>query len=40
MNALDAIYQRRAINHFDETHQMSPEEETQLLEATIQAPTM
>jgi nitroreductase len=39
MNTIEAIYNRRAIKHFDPEHQMSAEEEKQLLEATIQAPT-
>lgn len=39
MNALDAIYSRRAVKHFDPSHRMTVEEEKKLLEATIQAPT-
>jgi nitroreductase len=39
MDAFDAIYQRRAIKHYDPQHKLSPEEETKLLEAAIQAPT-
>ena len=39
MDAFDAIYQRRAIKHFDPEHKFTPEEETKLLEAAIQAPT-
>ncbi len=39
MNTLDAIYGRRAVKHFDSTHQMTGDEERTLLEATIQAPT-
>ena len=39
MNTIEAIYNRRAIKHFDSGHQMSAEEEAKLLEATIQAPT-
>lgn len=39
MDTLDAIYQRRAVKHFDPDHQLTPEEEKKLLEATIQAPT-
>ncbi len=39
MNTIEAIYNRRAIKHFDPEHQMSAEEEKQLLQATIQAPT-
>jgi nitroreductase len=36
---MSAIYGRRAIKHFDPNHVMTPEEETTLFEATIQAPT-
>ncbi len=39
MDTFDAIYQRRAIKHFDSAHRFTPEEETKLLEAAIQAPT-
>ncbi|MDJ0598968.1 MAG: nitroreductase family protein [Crocosphaera sp.] len=39
MNTLDAIYQRRSVKHFDPNHQITPEEEQKLLEATIQSPT-
>ena len=39
MDTFDAIYQRRAIKHFDPEHQLSEDEITKLLEATIQAPT-
>ena len=39
MDAFDAIYQRRAIKHFDPQHKLSSAEETKLLEAAIQAPT-
>jgi len=39
MDTFDAIYQRRAIKGFDAAHRMTQEEETKLLEATIQAPT-
>ncbi len=39
MNTLEAIYQRRAVKHFDTNHQITPEEEQKLLEATIQSPT-
>jgi nitroreductase len=39
MNTFDAIYQRRAIKHFDPEHKLSKAEETKLLEAAIQAPT-
>jgi len=39
METFDAIYQRRSIKQYDAEHKLSPEEETKLLEATIQAPT-
>lgn len=39
MDVFDAIYQRRAIKQYDPQHKLSPEEETKLLEAAIQAPT-
>jgi nitroreductase len=39
MDTFDAIYQRRAVKHFDPEHRLTPAEETRLLEAAIQAPT-
>ena len=39
MKVIDAIYRRRSVKHFDPNHKMTSEEETKLLEATIQAPT-
>lgn len=39
MNTIDAIYQRRAIKHFDPSHKLTDVEERKLLEASIQAPT-
>ncbi len=39
MDALDVIYQRRAVKHYDPNHKITPEEEQKLLETTIQAPT-
>lgn len=39
METFDAIYQRRAIKQYDSGHKLTPEEETKLLEAAIQAPT-
>ncbi|APG28467.1 reductase DrgA [Syntrophotalea acetylenivorans] len=39
METFDAIYQRRAVKHYDPEHRLTPEEETKLLEAAIQAPT-
>ncbi|MCP4340513.1 MAG: nitroreductase family protein [Desulfobulbaceae bacterium] len=39
MNTTQAVYNRRAVKHFDAQHVLSEEEERKLLEATIQAPT-
>ena len=39
MNTLEAIYERRAIKHFDPAHEMSEAEITKLMEAAIQSPT-
>lgn len=39
MDTFDAIYQRRAIKHFDPEHQLTHVEESKILEAAIQAPT-
>ena len=39
METFDAIYQRRAVKHFDAEHQLTPQEEEKLLEAAIQSPT-
>ena len=39
MNTLDAIYNRRAVKHFDAQHHLTAEEENTLLEAAVQAPT-
>jgi hypothetical protein len=39
MDTFDAIYQRRSIKQYDPQHKLSPEEETKLFEAAIQAPT-
>ena len=39
MDTFDAIYQRRAVKHFDPDHQMPETDLTKLLEAAIQAPT-
>ncbi len=39
MNTTEAIYQRRSVKHFDAGHKLTKEEETKLLETTIQAPT-
>ena len=39
METFEAIYQRRAIKHYDPEHRLTPEEETKILEAAIQAPT-
>ena len=39
MNAIEAIYNRRAVKHYDPEHKLSSEEEQKLFEAMIQAPT-
>lgn len=39
MQVKEAVYARRAIKHFDPSHQMTAAEEKELLETTIQAPT-
>jgi nitroreductase len=39
MDTFDAIYQRRAIKHFDPEHKLTNEEESKILEAAIQTPT-
>ena len=39
MDVFDAIYQRRAVKHFDPDHEITQEEERKLLEAAIQSPT-
>ena len=39
MNVKDAIFSRRAIKYFDPDHRMTPAEEQELFETTIQAPT-
>ncbi len=39
MDTFDAIYQRRAVKHFDPEHRLTDEEVNKLLEATIQSPT-
>ena len=39
MDTLDAIYERRAVKHFDPDHAMTQAEIDQLLEAAIQSPT-
>ena len=39
MNTIEAIYNRRAVKHFDKDHQLTKEEENRLLETTIQSPT-
>ncbi len=39
MKTIEAIYKRRSVKHFDKNHKLTKEEETKLLEATIQAPT-
>jgi nitroreductase len=39
MEIFEAIFNRRAVKHFDANYIMSPEEESRLFEATIQSPT-
>ncbi|NJK99635.1 MAG: nitroreductase family protein [Spirulinaceae cyanobacterium RM2_2_10] len=39
MDTLTAIYERRAVKHFDPEVKLTPEEETQLFEAALQSPT-
>ena len=39
MDTFDAIYARRAVKHFDPSHEMSDDEVRRLLEAAIQSPT-
>jgi len=39
MNTFDAIYQRRAIKHYDTKHELSEEEIQKLMDAAIQTPT-
>lgn len=39
MKTLDAIYQRRAVKHFDPEHRMPDEELRKLVEAAMQSPT-
>ena len=39
MNTLEAIYQRRAVKHYDPQHEMTEDEIQRLFEAAIQSPT-
>ena len=39
MDAFDAIYQRRAVKHYDPNHALTEDEVTRLMEAAIQSPT-
>lgn len=39
MDTLEAIYNRRAIKHFDPEHELTAEEEKTLMQAAIQSPT-
>ena len=39
MDTFEAIYQRRAVKHYDPTHEFTDAEVTKLLEATLQSPT-
>jgi nitroreductase len=39
MHTLDAIYERRAIKHYDPAHEMPADQERKLFEAAMQSPT-
>ncbi len=39
MDTFDAIYQRRAVKHYDPAHEFTDEEINKLMEAAIQSPT-
>ena len=39
MDTFDAIYQRRAVKHYDAEHEFTEEETRKLMEAAVQAPT-
>ena len=39
MDTFDAIYQRRAVKHYDPAHEFTQEETNKLMEAAIQSPT-
>jgi len=39
VDTFEAIYKRRSVKQFDPDHRIGQEEETKLLEATVQAPT-
>ena len=39
MDTFDAIYQRRAVKHYDPEHELSDDEIQKLMEAAVQAPT-
>lgn len=39
MDTFEAIYQRRAVKHFDPAHDMSDSDELKLMEAAVQSPT-
>lgn len=39
MDTLDAVYQRRAVKHYDPDHEMTDAEVRKLMEAAIQSPT-
>jgi len=39
VDTIQAIYERRAVKHFDSTHVMPKEDEAKILEAAIQSPT-
>ena len=39
MEAFDAIYQRRAVKHYDPDHEFTDDEIKKLMEAAVQSPT-
>lgn len=39
MDTFDAIYQRRAVKHYDPEHELTDDEIQQLMEAAVQSPT-
>ena len=39
MDTFDAIYQRRAVKHYDPEHEFNADEIQKLMEAAVQSPT-
>lgn len=39
MDTLEAIYQRRAVKHYDPDHEFTDDEIKTLMEAAVQSPT-